>query len=224
MSMIAKKSSLPFVFGILLLGFVSCNKIGYTEHISFPKEVQLVKGQKCILKCAVDNLDGDGVSYYMSQIGDSTVLGSQNDTIVALAKGESFVERTVYTKTGQYDARCLVEVREPLPMPNPTNTVFAHDGDTVCFHEFETIETHDFHVECESVGQNHIGKVRCRINTDEYRINSNILFCSSPRLTHNVSAQVHEGDTAIRIYCDSLFMSVRIPVVVLHDEKNEDYN
>lgn len=237
MSMIAKKASLPFVFGILLLGFFSCSKEIASEDISFPKEAQLVKGQKCILKCAVmrNEIDGNtiivnGGSFVsnMTHIDDTTVLGVQNGTIVALSKGKCFVKGTVNAKTGQHDARCLIEVREPLPMPNPFDTVFAHDGDTVCFPKFETTETHVFNVECESVGQNHIGKDDWGIQWGKIELvwlrHFDTLFWSSSYLTHSVSAQVHEGDTAIRICCDSLSMSVRIPVVILHDEKDKDQN
>ena len=140
------------------------------------------------------------------------VVQVKHDTIVAVSAGECELVGYYRNQFGNKETTCNITVSDLL-VPTPNDTIFTHYGDTISFCEFEVPGIHTINYELKyGSGYCYSGTLN-RYQHYVYYGNAPITF--SPVYKYYYRIIMPEFVISeFHIFCDSLNIDVRIPIVI----------
>lgn len=137
----------------------------------------------------------------------------RGDTLKALTLGECELTTLYHDDFGDHEATCHIKVSD-LQVPTPYDTIYAHIGDTLELFSFSAPSNNSIHYELEYGINGHSSfGVISRFYSSTHFGNSPIVL--SPLSTYDLTKVIEAEVTSIHIFCESLNINVRIPIVIL---------
>ena len=142
------------------------------------------------------------------------VVQVKYDTIVALSAGECELVGYYHNQFGNQKTTCFVTVSD-LQVPSSNDTIYTHYGDTISLCEFDVPGVHTINYELQfASGYCRSGEL---YHYQHYIYYGYAPITFSPVYKYYYRIIMPENNfniTEIRVFCDSLNIDVRIPIVV----------
>lgn len=222
----------------------ACNKT-QIEEVKFPKTVDMIVGQTCMMKIMLYkdpyysysqsasfmgipiSDEHQGPMYYHKETAfsdwhsnNSEIIEVRGDTLVALAQGKCEVTGIYHDDFGNHSVNCSVIVSDPV-LPSSEDTIFAHYGDTVELCNFKFPGSHTIRYELEyGSGYSYSGA----LNSYYHNVtigNPPIEF--SPIYTYYLNMIMPNYNLiSFRIFSNALDIDVTIPIVTLPSDESKE--
>lgn len=215
------------------------------EEVKFPKNVDMIVGQECLMKIllyedpyysssqsvsfmGIPVIDEHGPMYYHTETtfsdwhsNNSEIIEVRGDTLVALVQGECEMTAVYQDRFGEHSVSCYVTVSD-LDIPTAEDTVFVQYGDDIELCKFNIPGSYPISYVLEK-GDGTADYATLATEELPYETSSLIQF--SPVYTYSLRKIVPEqGFTSLRLICEPLGMDVTMPIVTLPSNEGENRN
>lgn len=223
------------VMSIILATIVVCSACQKTQlegTAQMPKNIELVIGQRCIARIFVEQkihlflpggniiTNNDGETYYINWVSNHPeIVESRNDTLFALSPGECEISTVYHDINGARTATCQVKL---TGIDISTDTIYAHEGDSVVIFECNAPSGYWISYEFESENYNHYDAGQIYRGNNRW-ISESKCVSLSPISNYSLSKTISAEMTGVHVYCEPLNIDLKIPIVV-SECGNEKFN
>lgn len=138
------------------------------------------------------------------------IVESRNDTLFALSPGECEISTVYLDINGNHTATCQVKV---TGIDISTDTIYAHEGDSVVIFECNAPSGYWINYEFESENSNHYAAGQIYKGNNRW-ISESKCVSLSPISNYSLSKTILAEMNGVHVYCEPLNIDLRIPIVV----------